>query len=316
MRRTKIQRNPLERVVGSEPEVRSGAKLSALVGRARGLKTPVAEESGLDWSSLEVPRRVFCFFCEQEDHSLRSWKPLSTRVGKFHQFDRYCLVVALEGSGVVGVGGSLRTLAEGETLLIGPDERHYYLETSKRFSWLYLLFDSGGPESNYTAWANQTREISRKSRRLLNQLVEGYQSAVAPDKVFGLSLTLQDLLIELNQLPESHHEVEELSLVERVKHSIFTYVEERFTLDQLAEGMGMGTIPLKDEFRRITGETLGAYVRTVRLTHAGYLLRNRAASVAAVAEACGFRDGETFAQAFEAQYRVSPEKYVESVPPK
>lgn len=65
-------------------------------------------------------------------------------------------------------------------------------------------------------------------------------------------------------------------------------------------------------FRRMTGLTVSAYLRTLRMEQAQTLLCNSTADVAAVAAACGYPDPRYFTACFTAHFGISPTAYRQS----
>ena len=70
-------------------------------------------------------------------------------------------------------------------------------------------------------------------------------------------------------------------------------------------------------FRALMGETLGAFIKRVRLERSVYLLSHVAgATLTEIAFACGFSSSSDFSRAFRAHYGVPPRQFdVERIPP-
>jgi len=95
-------------------------------------------------------------------------------------------------------------------------------------------------------------------------------------------------------------------LVARVRTYVFNRLEEGVNLEIMAGELGLPSMNLKDEFRRATGDSLGGFVRSVRLVLAANLLSDATVALESVAGRCGFKSEERFQQAFGDVYRLSP----------
>jgi len=85
-----------------------------------------------------------------------------------------------------------------------------------------------------------------------------------------------------------------------------------FSVDWLADEMGMSRRNLERKVKEVTGETPGALVRRFRIERASQLLRASVGTVSEVAYTVGFGSPTQFAKAFRKEFGVSPTEYVES----
>jgi AraC-like DNA-binding protein len=81
---------------------------------------------------------------------------------------------------------------------------------------------------------------------------------------------------------------------------------EPLALGEIAEEVGMHPVSLARAFRRVHGESFGAFVRRLRVREAYRLLAGGSAPVADVAQAAGFFDQAHLARVFRAFVGVSP----------
>jgi AraC family transcriptional regulator len=95
----------------------------------------------------------------------------------------------------------------------------------------------------------------------------------------------------------------------RVKELVQAKMEEDFSLDEMAESVGLSTAHFARMFRRSTGETPHQFVLRERVERAKAMLRAPDARVLDVAIACGFKTQQHFAQVFRDVLRVSPTEY-------
>ena len=312
MARARSQRTSIERIVASEARVRAVGKLSGVAARARQLKPPADYFGGIDWTRLGLPRNVLCFQRDRENHDLRGWSGISASSGKFDLHGRFVLLSVLEGRGTVGVDAEVFPLQEGESLLIFPYQRHYYLDFSKEFSWLFTTFELEASHwSQLRPLYGGPRCISRKGRRLLNQLLEVYLTTASPKEALNVSLVLHELLVELAGAEAAGGGEAGLGFAGRVRKYVFQHLEDELSLELLARELSCSPVELREEFRRETGISLAGFVKSVRLVQAAYLLLEKDESPAQLAQRCGFRSYDTFATSFEDLFRVSPEEFRE-----
>ena len=158
----------------------------------------------------------------------------------------------------------------------------------------------------FTELRDSPRVVSRKARRLLNQSLDGYNGASGDRGFLEVSLLLGELVGELHECAQVDREVLDLDLVARVRTYVFNRLEEEISLETMAGQLGFTSMNLKDEFRRATGASLSGFVRSVRLVLAANLLRDASVAPEFVAGRSGFKSEESFQQAFEDVYRLSP----------
>ena len=82
-----------------------------------------------------------------------------------------------------------------------------------------------------------------------------------------------------------------------------------FAVKDLADALGMSRRPLTRRMKEAFEATPAAYIRTRRLERARALLAENPPSVAAVAEAVGFRSASAFTKAFRRATGRVPTEY-------
>ena len=85
--------------------------------------------------------------------------------------------------------------------------------------------------------------------------------------------------------------------------------ESSFTVEQLADEVGMSTRQLYRRMKEGVGMTPGGYLRMLRLKRAGQLLAQRQGAVSEVAYAVGFNDANYFSRLFKQTFGVPPSEY-------
>lgn len=87
--------------------------------------------------------------------------------------------------------------------------------------------------------------------------------------------------------------------------------EQQFSVDFVAEQLGMSRHTLNRKLRQYTGLTTSQYIQEVRLDHARKLLeRSEVHSVAELADACGISDTKYFSRLFKKRFGQPPSYYL------
>lgn len=88
-----------------------------------------------------------------------------------------------------------------------------------------------------------------------------------------------------------------------------------FSVERLADALGMSTRALHRRMKNVSGLSPGAFIRTLRLQRAAQLLEQGAETITEVAHAVGFEDPSYFSRAFRQGFGVSPTDYAEGSKP-
>lgn len=103
--------------------------------------------------------------------------------------------------------------------------------------------------------------------------------------------------------------LEQARLARAACHHVAQHLDESLTLDGLARDLLTSRSRLCAAFRQEMGESLGAYVRRVRMERAAGLLEAPSVSVAEAARAVGYPRASSFTAAFEAVHGCSPSEW-------
>lgn len=83
-----------------------------------------------------------------------------------------------------------------------------------------------------------------------------------------------------------------------------------FTIKTFAQKMGMSHRSLYDKIKLISGETLNAFIRSVRLRRAALLMLTEDMNIAQAAIQVGFEDQQYFRQQFVKLFGMTPSEYI------
>lgn len=108
---------------------------------------------------------------------------------------------------------------------------------------------------------------------------------------------------------------EAINAVQRMQDYIDGHLNAPITLSELARAAGYSQWHSARIFKELIGKTPFEYIRSLRLTKAALLLRDKQPKVIDVAFDFVFDSHEGFTRAFFKQFRVSPKKYSNSPEP-
>ena len=277
--------------------------MSDLINKSRNLEEPENYFQGLDWKDELLPREIVSFCRMAQDHSMEGWQGISAKTGRYDQHSRYVLLVALEGSGRIGVEADICQVNEGDAHLLLPYQIHYYVELPKNFTWLYVTFDL---DHSFDGWKDEGRKVSLETLELLDGFLEKFEKGEG----LQASLALGEVLRKLaSSAPVARKVVNEGDLVVRVKNYVMSHLEGDLALPVLAEAMGVSESYLRAVFREETGVSVGNFVRSVRLVRSTHLLERENHDLAEVARMSGFASLTSFTRAFRRMYDLTPSAY-------
>lgn len=94
--------------------------------------------------------------------------------------------------------------------------------------------------------------------------------------------------------------------VDEALHILHTEWNQPLTISQLARRAGINECYLKEMFRQRTGQTIAAYLRSLRMKHALRLLESGQSTLKEAAHICGYSRADKFSQAFRRVHGVMP----------
>lgn len=98
-------------------------------------------------------------------------------------------------------------------------------------------------------------------------------------------------------------------LVEEARGLISRNLDKRLTLDAISRDLNVCRSSLSAIFKQETGQSVGAYVRSMRMQRAAKLLRKPGMSVAEVGAAVGYPRLSSFSTAFKQHFGVEPSQF-------
>lgn len=287
--------------------------LEAVEKIATQLSQPSDYFSGKDWGHLLLPQEVLCFLRKKQTDE-EGWSAISTSSKRYDQHRRFVLLIALEGTGQVGVETSLWNMAPGVGLLLFPHQAHYYAELPERFSWLFVTY-----ELPLVFWP-AIQELRDSPRNLTAEIVPQIQNFLqiwqaAEDSMGALEAArlLGEILLSLVDCAPVNSLGIESDLVKSVRDRVEANLTADLSVKALADHLEVSGSYLREQFRKGAGISLGHFVRSMRLIAATRLLRESNLSVRQVAEQSGFGSFTAFSRAFGQVYGASPSVYRRTV---
>lgn len=106
--------------------------------------------------------------------------------------------------------------------------------------------------------------------------------------------------------PVGRRQIEDPLVNAAVDTILRSWQDGSFGVEALAATLDTHRSSLSRRFKRATGSTLLDYINSLRMHHAGHLLRHSELSVGEIARECGFNDANYFSKRFHARFGESP----------
>ena len=142
------------------------------------------------------------------------------------------------------------------------------------------------------------------AHRLLEECRNG--DDVAPLAIEGLAL---EMIATAARALRSSGDSRKTPAIRRVRELLEAQYAEPLRLDDLAAAVGRHPVYVATSFRRAYGETIGAFVRRLRVEHARRELARGELPIAEIALASGFANQSHFTRAFRKALGVTPAAY-------
>ncbi|OPJ63246.1 AraC family transcriptional regulator [Clostridium oryzae] len=245
------------------------------------------------------------------------------------------IIYLVEGALKVGVNSRTWKLKQGDIIIIGSGEVHYFFQ-EKKFSnraviqfrlSIYDSFLSGikdakalRPMLTHSICLTKGNKIHALMEKHIKEIISEYSEAKEGYKLI-LKARLYDLAgILLRYMPKEEYSLEELSREkERLKRmeSIFQYVEANYQnqidLDEISKAMGFSKYYFTKFFKKNVGMTFVDYLSNFRVMRAQWSILQEEDSMAEVAYKSGFNSIKTFNRVFKNITGCSPMEYKKHV---
>lgn len=240
------------------------------------------------------------YYCDQDYHVERN------------RYDSYLILYVVSGEGYATLGQQSYTLRTGDILFVDCYRWHCYgTNGSMHIQWLH--FD--GPMANayfqrITKESNLVRmALHHPATHSLRKLLRHFQDHQATSAVL-LSSYISNLLTEILLTSEQNSaEHKQAAVIDQSIHYIMDHLNEKLTLEQLAQQAMLSPFYFSRLFKEETGYSPYRYITMVRLNNACHLLRSTKLTVKEIAFQCGFRNESNFCTRFRATLGMTPQCY-------
>ena len=232
-----------------------------------------------------------------------------------HVHDCYEIIMNVSGEGIAEIGGAEYPFSPGTIHVIPPNTPHKKT-ASEGFRDLFLHTDSLQPE-DYSAkhfFAPEqplflTDDACHTMEGLMSLLLERYLLNPEPDDV---SKNLFQIVLQL--VERWSHETPFDPVVGEIVYAITSsYNNPDFQVTDALIKTGYSKDHIRRRFHQATGMTPGEYLKSVRLSYAKRLLRQKKTlrlSMGEIALMSGFYDPSYFCRSFHKETGMTPSEYI------
>ena len=234
----------------------------------------------------------------------------------------YCI----NEGGTVRCNGRQYEFKNNDVICINPGELHSS-STSGKFIYYCLIINSNFCKENGIdtgkLWFEtyiSDRKISKKFQNVVDAYanLHSFKNSEKNDLQLNIAkstirLAVLDLLVSLTTThliseknSESQHEPT-TNYAKQILEYISANISKNFTLDEIADHIGISKYHLAREFKYITGHTIIEQINILKCNEAKKLIES-GKSVTEAATLLGFNDLPYFSQVFKKYMRVSPSK--------
>lgn len=220
----------------------------------------------------------------------------------------------IEGCGVLDYEGKRFEIPAGHAMLIHFPHNHCYRFPDGgapwKFFWVTLLgshteatWDSLEKSAGPVVKIADHSSVLKTFQNIHEDLIE--QSNFSPFRASALGYQfLMDVTEEL--LFPSVEATEHPSIQKVIQFCESQFQNAAIGVEDLAEHSGMSRYHFTRVFQKVTGESPGNFLRSLRMKNGARLLRTQEHSVKEVSTFCGYEDVNNFCRAFKKSYGVSP----------
>ncbi len=231
----------------------------------------------------------------------------------------YLIHYILNGAGIYKARGRLYRLHEGDAFLICPGELIYY-EADLHAPWTYTWIGMQGIKIK--GYLERTSLVSDLTAHFGNdaQIQLCHEKMAEADQLLkNRDLMMNSILYEyLFLLAEKFPNGQISNQENRTDHmeNALRYIEDHycdpFTIQQLADHLGLNRSYLHRIFKAVTGVSIQSYLLDYRIRQACILLKTTSLSVRVIAHSVSYIDPLYFSRIFHQKMGVSPSKYREN----
>lgn len=216
------------------------------------------------------------------------------------------LLLCISGEGKVNCEGVEYSFSEGDLFVVNSNELHsVYSDSEVRYYCLIVDRDfckENGIDTDYVRFCEVVKNetVAEKFRKVCDVYSASDICRGTRIRCAVLELLI-DLRISYTESRIGSGESERDPGIERIKKAIM-YIRQNlaktFTLDEIADYVGISKFYLTREFKRITGQTLFEHINVVRCKEAKRLIAE-GMSVSEAARSCGYENMSYFSRTYK-----------------
>lgn len=241
-------------------------------------------------------------------------------VGHFHvgsqyrvdrmDYDSYLLMAVVAGTIICRSRGQSVTLQPGSVLLLDCTQPHSYFAAEP--AEIYFVHINGSMIEPLYRCFYQSFGLAASTDRLdlFVQTIAGMIDQIGEHGLLRETQASSQLYALLMLLAESARTgavaEKELAAIEDIQRYILRHLEEKLTIEHLAERLGYSASHFSRLFRQAAGQSPYQFITRARIDRARHLLSTSRLSVQEIAEGCGFPNLSNFCHAFREACGMTP----------
>ncbi len=255
---------------------------------------------------------------------------------KMHTHEDFCeLVIVFGGTAIHAVNEESYFIKKGDVFVLGDGVCHGYYETHQLqicnimfqpehilfpgdvrklpgFHALFVIEPYLTGRKEFQSHLSLQLEDYEQIHHLTDLMLREYQATVPGKETLLTSyfMILATTLSRLYTLPAKQKKPSLLNIAKSVSYMESNFTEP-LTLEEIAAISNLSPRHFSRLFAASYHTTPGNYILSLRMQHAGGLLKNTTLSIAQVAFQSGFNDSNYFSRQFRKFYNVSPREYRE-----
>lgn len=272
---------------------------SGLIGISTKLPVPKNYFKGTEYIKPILPQNILMF--TKGDASILRGPD---------QHYRCLLIYSLKGSGEILLDNQHFYLKENQSIFVMPHQYHQYINIDQdKYFWLFLSFEY--PElSLLELLKNKILELTESDLEYAYKLVTIYNEELINNHNSGLlNYHLAILLENLKKISSNTIKANNSSFLSKVNKYIYLKINKNISVIDIAESVGLSESYLRAKFKKLCNESIGNYIKKVKLHRASVFLKEGDVSISELASDCGFESIYSFSRAFKNVYGFSPKKY-------
>lgn len=234
----------------------------------------------------------------------------------------YLIHYILNGSGIYKARGKLYRLCGGDAFLICPGELIYY-EADMHTPWTYTWIGMQGIKiKGYLERTSLFDDLTvhfgndAQIRLCHEKMAEADQLTQNRDLIMN-SILYEYLFLLADKFPNGKIAIQEnrTGHVEEALRYIEDHYCDPFTVQELADHLGLNRSYLHRIFKSFTGVSIQSYLLDYRIRQACILLKTTPLSVRVIAHSVSYIDPLYFSRIFHQKMGVSPSEYRKNAAP-